>query len=79
MFVNSELVRAGPKLSPRLFSTGIVLYGAEPPIKAVVESYDDALAHLRRMKAVGAFSVKSYNQQRRDVRQMILKARASCR
>ena len=26
------------------------------------------------MKAVGAFSVKSYNQQRRDVRQMIVKA-----
>ena len=74
VFANSELVRAGLKLSPRLFSTGIVLYGAELPIKAVVENYDDALAHLRRMKAVGAFSVKSYNQQRRDVRQMILKA-----
>ena len=26
------------------------------------------------MKAVGAFSVKSYNQQRRDARQMIIKA-----
>ena len=37
-------------------------------------NYEDALAHLRRMKAAGAFSVKSYNQQRRDVRQMILKA-----
>ena len=32
------------------------------------------MAHLRRMKAVGAFSVKSYNQQRRDARQMIIKA-----
>jgi imidazolonepropionase-like amidohydrolase/Tol biopolymer transport system component len=74
VFANSELVRAGLKLSPRLFSTGLVLYGAELPIKAVVENYDDALAHLRRMKAVGAFSVKSYNQQRRDVRQMVLKA-----
>ena len=30
--------------------------------------------HLRRLKAVGAFSVKSYNQERRDTRQMILKA-----
>ena len=29
---------------------------------------------LRRQKAVGAFSVKSYNQQRRDARQMIIKA-----
>ncbi len=74
VFANSELVRAGLKLSPRLFSTGTILYGAELPLKAVVENYDDALAHLRRLKAVGAFSVKSYNQQRRDVRQMILKA-----
>jgi imidazolonepropionase-like amidohydrolase/Tol biopolymer transport system component len=74
VFANSELVRAGRKLSPRLFSTGTILYGAELPVKAVVDNYDDALAHLRRLKAVGAFSVKSYNQQRRDVRQMILKA-----
>jgi hypothetical protein len=29
---------------------------------------------VRRQKALGAFSVKSYNQQRRDVRQMIGKA-----
>jgi len=74
VFTNAELIRTGAKLGPRLFSTGTILYGAETPFKAVVETYDDALAHLRRMKAVGAFSVKSYNQQRRDARQMILKA-----
>ncbi len=74
VFTNAEMVRAGMKLSPRLFSTGTILYGAETPFKAVVETYDDALSHLRRMKSVGAFSVKSYNQQRRDARQMIIKA-----
>jgi imidazolonepropionase-like amidohydrolase/Tol biopolymer transport system component len=74
VFTNSELIRAGAKLGPRLFSTGTILYGAETPFKAVIETYDDALSHLRRQKAVGAFSVKSYNQQRRDVRQMIIKA-----
>src|SRR4029453_2782827 len=58
----------------RVFSTGTILYGAETPFKAVVDSYDDALSHLRRQKAAGAFSVKSYNQQRRDARQMIIKA-----
>ena len=62
------------KLGPRLFSTGTILYGAETPFKAVVETYEDALSHLRRMKAVGAWSVKSYNQLRRDARQMIIKA-----
>jgi imidazolonepropionase-like amidohydrolase/Tol biopolymer transport system component len=74
VFTNSELIRRGAKLGPRLFSTGTILYGAETPFKAAIEDYDDALSHLRRLKAAGAMSVKSYNQQRRDVRQMILKA-----
>jgi imidazolonepropionase-like amidohydrolase/Tol biopolymer transport system component len=74
VFTNAELVRAGVKLGPRVFSTGTILYGAETPFKAVVESYDDALSHVRRQKALGAISVKSYNQQRRDARQMIVKA-----
>ena len=74
VFTNAELIRAGAKPGPRLFSTGTILYGAETPFKAVVETYDDALAHLRRQKAMGAISVKSYNQQRRDARQMLIKA-----
>jgi imidazolonepropionase-like amidohydrolase len=74
VFTNSEMIRAGSKLGPRLLSTGTTLYGAETPFKAVIDSYDDAVMHLRRLKAVGAFSVKSYNQERRDTRQMILKA-----
>jgi Tol biopolymer transport system component/imidazolonepropionase-like amidohydrolase len=74
IFTNAEMIRAGRKLGPRLFSTGTILYGAETPLKAVVETYEDALAHLRRLQAVGAFTVKSYNQQRRDARQMIIKA-----
>jgi Tol biopolymer transport system component/imidazolonepropionase-like amidohydrolase len=74
VFANAELVRAGMKLGPRLYSTGAILYGAETPYKTVIENYEDALSHLRRQKAAGAFSVKSYNQQRRDARQMIIKA-----
>ena len=74
VFTMSEMVRSGQLFGPRLFSTGTILYGAETPFKAVVASIDDARSHMRRMKAVGAFSVKSYNQQRRDARQMIIKA-----
>ncbi len=74
VFTNAELIRSGQKLGPRLFSTGTILYGAETPFKSVVDTYDDALSHVRRQKAAGAFSVKSYNQQRRDARQMIIKA-----
>jgi imidazolonepropionase-like amidohydrolase/Tol biopolymer transport system component len=74
VFANAEMIRAGLKLGPRLYSTGRILYGAETAFKAPVETYDDALSHVRRLKAIGAPSVKSYNQQRRDARQMILKA-----
>jgi imidazolonepropionase-like amidohydrolase/Tol biopolymer transport system component len=74
VFTNAEMIRTGRKLGPRLYSTGTILYGAETPFKAVVETYEDALAHLRRQQAAGAFTVKSYNQQRRDSRQMIVKA-----
>ncbi len=74
IFTNSEMIKAGMKLGPRLFSTGTILYGAESSSKAIVNDYDDAYKHLERMKAVGAFSVKSYNQRRREARQMIVKA-----
>ncbi|HEX6133474.1 MAG TPA: amidohydrolase family protein [Longimicrobiales bacterium] len=74
VFSAAELIRAGEITAPRLFSTGTILYGAEGGAKAITTSYEDALGHLRRMKAVGAFSVKSYNQPRRDARQQIVEA-----
>jgi imidazolonepropionase-like amidohydrolase len=74
VFSNSEMIKAGLMVGPRLYSTGTILYGAEGPFKAVINTLDDAMAHLRRLKAVGAFSVKSYNQPRRDQRQQIIAA-----
>ncbi len=74
VFSTSETARAGGMIAPRLFSTGTILYGAEGNAKAITTSFDDALTHLRRMQAVGAFSVKSYNQPRRDARQQIIEA-----
>jgi imidazolonepropionase-like amidohydrolase/Tol biopolymer transport system component len=74
VFTNAEMVRAGELVGPRVFSTGTILYGADGDFKAVVNSLDDARSHLRRMKAVGAFSVKSYNQPRRNQRQQVIKA-----
>ena len=52
----------------------MILYGAKGSFKAEIDSLDDARAHLKRMKAVGAFSVKSYNQPRRDQRQQVIAA-----
>ncbi|MCA1616938.1 MAG: amidohydrolase family protein, partial [Acidobacteria bacterium] len=74
VFAQSELVKSGMSTGPRVFSTGYPLYGAESPEKAVVNSLDDARAHLARHKALGAFSVKSYNQPRRNQRQQIIQA-----
>ncbi|HLO41138.1 MAG TPA: amidohydrolase family protein [Phycisphaerales bacterium] len=74
IFAASELARAGKLIAPRTYSTGTILYGATGSFRAEIESLDDAIFHLKRMKAVGAFSVKSYNQPRRDQRQMILEA-----
>jgi imidazolonepropionase-like amidohydrolase/Tol biopolymer transport system component len=74
VFSQSEMIKAGRLVGPRLYSTGSILYGADGDFKVVINSLDDALSNLRRLKAVGAFSVKSYNQPRRDQRQQILEA-----
>lgn len=66
---------AGQLLAPRIFSTGTILYGAKAPgYYAQVNSLQDALGHLRRLKSWGAVSVKSYNQPRREQRQQVLEA-----
>ena len=74
IFTHAEMQKAGLVVGPRIFSTGTVLYGAKASITAKVDSLDDALTHLKRMRAAGAISVKSYNQPRRDQRQQILEA-----
>lgn len=74
VFSQSEMIKAGRITGPRLYSTGSILYGADGDFKVVINSLDDALSHLRRLKAAGAFSVKSYNQPRRSQRQQILEA-----
>ena len=74
VFSQSEMIKAGRMVGPRLYSTGSILYGADGDFKVVINNLGDALSHLRRLKAVGAFSVKSYNQPRREQRQQILEA-----
>lgn len=74
VFANAEMQRAGVIVAPRILSTGTILYGAKGDFKAEIDSLPDAREHLRRMQAVGAISVKSYNQPRRDQRQQVLAA-----
>lgn len=74
IFAMSELQKSGKTVGPRLYSTGFILYGADGDFKAVVNNIEDARSAVRRTKAFGARSVKSYNQPRRDQRQQIIQA-----
>jgi len=74
VFSQAEMLKAGNMVGPRVYSTGTILYGADGDFKAVINSLDDARSNLRRLKDVGAFSVKSYNQPRREQRQEIIEA-----
>ena len=74
VFSQAELQKTGQLVGPRIMSTGTILYGADGDFKAVINSLDDARNTMTRMKAVGAMSVKSYNQPRRDQRQQINQA-----
>ncbi len=74
VFASSELDKAGITVGPRIYSTGTILYGAKTAFTAEINSLDDALGHLRRQQALGAFSVKSYNQPRREQRQQVIEA-----
>jgi len=75
VFAAAEMQRAGIIQGPRLFSTGEIVYGARNPGRyAQIETYDDALDHVRRLEIAGAHSIKNYNQPRRNQRQMVAAA-----
>ena len=75
IFVAAEMQRTGKIVAPRIFSTGEIIYGAKAAgVYAEINTYEDALADVRRLKAQGANSVKNYNQPRREQRQMVVKA-----
>jgi len=69
VFTQRQRVMAGQAEGPRIESTGAVLYGALSNNGARTESLDEARGHVRRLKTVGARSVKVYQQSRRDTRQ----------
>ncbi len=70
----SEMVRAGHMVGPRIYTTGTILYGADGDFKAVINKLEDAQFAVKRTKAYGTFSVKSYNQPRREQRQQVIQA-----
>jgi imidazolonepropionase-like amidohydrolase len=74
VFTQHEMVEAGVTTGPRVFSTGFILYGADIPNMAPINSLEDARHHVKRLKTLGAFTVKSYMQPRREQRQWVIEA-----
>jgi Tol biopolymer transport system component/imidazolonepropionase-like amidohydrolase len=69
VFAQAEMVEAGKMLGPRIYSSGMVLYGGQQTdIWAAVDSLEDARRQVRRMKAWGARMIKVYQQPRRAQR-----------
>ena len=74
-FVSEEMQRAGLIVGPRTFSTGEIVYGARSRgTLNDIKTYDDALAHVHRLKVQGAAGIKNYNQPRRNQRQQVVAA-----
>ena len=74
VFTQAEQVRAGFMVGPRVYSTGYILYGALANEGAKTPDIDAARNHIRRLKMLGADSVKVYQQSQRDRRQWYAKA-----
>ncbi len=72
IFSQSEMIKVGNMVGPRVFSTGTILYGADGDFKAVINTAEDAFFHVNKTKDWGSFSIKSYNQPRRDQRQQVI-------
>ncbi len=75
VFAQAEMVEAGLMRGPRIFSSGMVLYGGQPfDTWAEVNNQADALRQVRRMKAYGARMIKVYQQPRRSQRMYFAEA-----
>ena len=73
-FSQAEMVKAGTMVGPRVYAAGNFVDGDDDGYKTAINSLDDARSALRWLKAIGAFSVKSYGLARRDQRQEIIAA-----
>ena len=69
VFAQGEMVEAGRMVGPRIYSSGMVLYGGQQTdIWAAVDDLEDARRQVKRMQAWGARMIKVYQQPRRAQR-----------
>lgn len=74
-YSNTEMVRAGRMVGPRLLVTGAIVYGfSGGPDFIPVTGIEDARSILKRKQSLGAIAIKSYLQPMRSQRQQLIKA-----
>ncbi|MDX2057895.1 MAG: amidohydrolase family protein [Gemmatimonadales bacterium] len=73
-FPLSELIEAGRVVGPRTYSTGVPLTCSDFDDLREIDSYQEALDHIRREANLGALSIKDYRQCTRIQRQMLAEA-----
>ena len=75
VFAEGEMVEAGELIGPRIYSSGDVLYGGVQAAQYTkVDSLEDAVHAVRRMKTYGTHWLKVYQQPRREQRIWFIEA-----
>ncbi len=74
VFTHAEMVETGEYIGPRIYSTGDIIWLIEAAMARPVTDLDDARLQVRRLKALGATSIKQYLQPRREQRQWVVQA-----
>jgi Tol biopolymer transport system component/imidazolonepropionase-like amidohydrolase len=75
VFAQAELVETGRMTGPRIYSSGMVLYGGQAQdFWAQVDDLEDARRQVKRMQAWGARMIKVYQQPRRAQRRWFAEA-----
>ncbi|MFC4312436.1 amidohydrolase family protein [Steroidobacter flavus] len=74
IFTQAEMIEMGRTLGPRVYSSGQPIYFADTAFSRSVQNLEDARMQVRRLKKLGATSIKQYTLPRRDQRQWLVQA-----
>lgn len=74
IFTQAEMIETGRTIGPRVYSSGQPIYFADTAFSRSVRDLEDARMQVRRLKNLGATSIKQYTLPRRDQRQWLVQA-----
>lgn len=74
ILTQAEMIEMGRTIGPRVYSSGQPIYFANTAFSRPVTDLADARVQVRRLKQLGATSIKQYALPRRDQRQWVVQA-----